>query len=451
MRLSPEFPLLAAVLTVLAALAAPAAPAGAASPAAPAAEKAGLAVPFLQGKPFAELLKRARAQKKPLMIDMYAVWCGPCKLMDRTTFSDKAVADWAKQNVIPVKIDAEKGEGRKLAQRYMVTSFPTVLFVDGNGREIDRLVAAYPPQPFLAEAAAVVAGSSPLQSGLRALQKNWSPEVAAQAAIILAQRRDTARLRPLVVRYVTEDAGTSSPDTALQLLTMLAALEDVEGRLDPETADLVATFLTRVGGDPRRGALAIFLGREQVRRGETAAAKKTATSTLAALGDPSPYAPELWAVIGAAEKKAGKTDAALAAYRRAAALSDAAGIPPSAKGEKRMALAEVLADVGKADEARAALTSALEEWPNDPEAWTRAAGVELVLKAPPKAVEYARRAVALSQGEDAGAQAALGAALGAAGDVKGAAAAWKRAAELEPDNAAYRRSASAARPPAKAS
>ncbi len=449
MRFSPAAAsLLAVALAALAALAP--LPAAAAAPAAVAADKAGFTVPFLQGKPFAELLKRARAENKPLMVDMYAVWCGPCKLMDRTTFSDPAVGDWAKRNVISVKIDAEKGEGRKLAQRYMVASFPTILFIDPSGQEIDRLVAAYPPALFLSEAAAVVGGTSPLQTGLRELQKKWDPEVAAQAASGLAQRHNTARLRPLVVRYVTEN-GDASPDTALQLLTLLAALEDFEGKLNPETADLVATFLSRVGSDPRRGALAIFLGREQVRRGEPAAAKKTATSALTALGDSSPYAPELWAIVGAAEKKAGKSDAAIAACRRAVTLAEAAGVPPSARGEKQMALAELLADAGKADEARAALKAALERWPNDPEAWRRAAHVELVLKAPAMAVEYARRAVDLSQGEDAGAQAALGAALGAAGDATGAATAWKRAAELEPDNAAYRKSASSAKPPAKPS
>jgi tetratricopeptide (TPR) repeat protein len=445
MRLPPVAAVLALALSTLPAAAASAAPATAP------ADKSGLTVPFLQGKPFAELLKRARAENKPLMIDMYAVWCGPCKLMDRTTFSDPAVGDWAKRNVIPVKIDAEKGEGRKLAQRYMVSSFPTVLFIDPSGQEIDRLVAAYPPAPFLSEAAAVVAGSSPLQKGMKALEKDWTPDAAVQAANVLAQRHDTARLRPLVVRYVTEDSDSNPPDTALQLLTLLAALEDFEGKLNPETADLVATFLSRVGNDPRRGALAIFLGREQVRRGEPAAAKKTATSTLTALGDASPYAPDLWAIVGAAEKKGAKGDASIVAYRRAATLAEAASVPPSAKGEKQMALAEVLADAGKADEAKAALKAALERWPNDPEAWTRAARVELALKAPAKAIEYARRAVELSQGEDAGAQAALGAALAVTGDAAGAAAAWKRAAELEPDNAAYRKSASSAKPPAKPS
>lgn len=45
-------------------------------------------VPFIEGRPFAEILKKAKTERKAIMVDAYAVWCGPCKLMDRTTFTD---------------------------------------------------------------------------------------------------------------------------------------------------------------------------------------------------------------------------------------------------------------------------------------------------------------------------------------------------------------------------
>jgi thiol-disulfide isomerase/thioredoxin/tetratricopeptide (TPR) repeat protein len=402
-----------------------------------------LAVPFLTGRPFAEALRKARAEKKGVMVDVYAVWCGPCKLMDRTTFSDAAVAAWVKANVVPVKVDAEKGEGRRLAQRYMVNSFPTVLFLDASGNEIDRLVAVYPPDAFVTTGKSILAGKTPLLEGLAALKKNWTPRDAAAIAQELVRRNDLERLRPIVVRLVSEDADLGSPEATIHLLTLLAALEDFQGRLAPETADLVATVLPRVGLDVRRAPLAIALAHEQIRRGEPAAARATVKGTLDALGDKGPYAAELYAALGAAERKAGRNDAAVEAFRKAVALAEAGQAPPAARGERQMDLADALAASGKSKEAKGALEAGLERWGSDPQAFVRASKTALALKAGPEAVAHARRAVALSSGEDAASQAALAAALAATGDAAGAASAWKRAAEIEPDNAEYRRGAAA--------
>ncbi|MGA7992983.1 MAG: hypothetical protein WCC53_16255, partial [Thermoanaerobaculia bacterium] len=68
----------------------------------------------------------------------------------------------------------------------------------------------------------------------------------------------------------------------------------------------------------------------------------------------------------------------------------------------------------------------------------RASRAALALKEPAEALKHARRAVELSLGEDAAAQAALANALRVLGDQAGAAAAFRRAFELEPQNAEYR-------------
>ena len=406
-----------------------------------------MTVPFIEGRPFAEALRKAKSEKKNVLLDIYAVWCAPCKLMDRTTFSDKAVGEFARTTFVSVKMDAEKGEGRRLAQRYMISSFPTVLVLDPSGNEIDRMVGVYPATSFLTSVRAILAGQTPLLLGLAALKKQWSPREAAALAQDLIRRHDVARLRPIVVRLVSEDADLGGPDAAFHLLTLLAALEDFDGKLNAETADLVATMLPRAGADPRRGALALLLSRDQLRRGETAAAKATAVKTLEAIGDSAPYAAELWAAVGAAERKAGRADAAVAACRKAVALSESGNAAGATRGERQMDLADALVSAGKASEARAAMEAGLERWGNDPKAFVRASKIALALKSPPEAVAHARRAVALSQGEDASSQAALAAALTATGDASGAAAAWRRAAEIDPENVEYRRGAGPA--PAK--
>ena len=49
--------------------------------------------------------------KKKIMIDLYTDWCGWCKVMDRTTFSDKKIIEKINSDFYPIKINAEyKGD-----------------------------------------------------------------------------------------------------------------------------------------------------------------------------------------------------------------------------------------------------------------------------------------------------------------------------------------------------
>jgi len=50
-----------------------------------------------------------------------------------------------------MKVDAEKGEGVDLAKQYNVHGYPTIVFIQNDGKEIDRIVGYLPPKPFLDE------------------------------------------------------------------------------------------------------------------------------------------------------------------------------------------------------------------------------------------------------------------------------------------------------------
>jgi thioredoxin-like negative regulator of GroEL len=397
-----------------------------------------LAVPFIEGRPFAEVLKRARAGKKPIMVDLYATWCGPCKLLDRSTFADEAIGAWAKQTFVSAKIDAEKGEGRRLARRYAVQSFPTVLFLDSSGDELDRLSGAYGAESFRANAEAILGRKSQLQLAIGQLDRAWSMENALGVISVLAQRNDLPRLRPLALRIVREDLDLVHPET-LEVLGLLASLEDYNGHLTSETADMVSSFLPRLGNDPRRAMMAGYLARELARAGDTARTRALVDETVRAVGEGGPQVPDLFAALGQAQRKDGQFQAAALSLSKSLKLGESASKTPSWFAERKIALAGALAGASKVPEAEAALREALSVAENDPGLLTEEARVWLALKKPEEAATASRRAVTLSQGEDAAAQAALGASLLAGGDLKGATAAYGRAAELAPDDAEIRR------------
>lgn len=99
---------------------------------------------------FATLLAKAKTEKKLIFLDAYAAWCGPCKLMERNVFTDANVADYYNKNFINAHFDMEKGEGVALAAKYGIRSYPTLLFLNGEGEIVGKELGYLKTEDFLA-------------------------------------------------------------------------------------------------------------------------------------------------------------------------------------------------------------------------------------------------------------------------------------------------------------
>ena len=88
---------------------------------------------FLEDPVWSTVLARAKKENKMIFLDGYATWCGPCKNMDSQTYKDQAVADYYNANFINVKYDLEKGEGKTLAEKYLVSAYPYLMFINPDG------------------------------------------------------------------------------------------------------------------------------------------------------------------------------------------------------------------------------------------------------------------------------------------------------------------------------
>jgi thioredoxin-related protein len=91
-----------------------------------------------QDIPFKDLIARAKKENKLVFIDAYASWCGPCKMMEKNVFNKKSVGDFYNKNFVNARIDMEKGEGREVAQKFGVRSYPTYLFLNGDGELVSQ-------------------------------------------------------------------------------------------------------------------------------------------------------------------------------------------------------------------------------------------------------------------------------------------------------------------------
>lgn len=129
---------------------------------------------FSQGINFREgswndILTLAKEQNKPILVDAFTTWCGPCKWMAKNTFTNKTVGDFVNENYIAYAMDMEKGEGIDFAITNKVIAYPTILFFDANGELIHRSVGATDSSAFLE----IVKEALNPEKQLRSLQKRY--------------------------------------------------------------------------------------------------------------------------------------------------------------------------------------------------------------------------------------------------------------------------------------
>ena len=95
-------------------------------------------------------LKQAATEKRLVLLEFTGSdWCSPCKKQAQDVFAQPAFEEFAKTNLVPVKIDFPRrseqspetqAANQALAKKYNVDGFPTVILLDSQGNELAREV-----------------------------------------------------------------------------------------------------------------------------------------------------------------------------------------------------------------------------------------------------------------------------------------------------------------------
>jgi len=85
-----------------------------------------------------EVLTRAKAEKKPVLIDFTTDWCGWSKKMDRETFAKKDVQKELRDFLL-IRINPEANDdNEKIGEKFSISSYPTLVVVNYKGEETGR-------------------------------------------------------------------------------------------------------------------------------------------------------------------------------------------------------------------------------------------------------------------------------------------------------------------------
>src|SRR3954462_10604876 len=81
--------------------------------------------------------KKAKAEHKPVFLDVGTEWCTACNLMEEHTYTDTSIIRIINQNFIAIKADAEAQPD--VGARFLEWGCPALIFLDSSGNQLNAL------------------------------------------------------------------------------------------------------------------------------------------------------------------------------------------------------------------------------------------------------------------------------------------------------------------------
>jgi len=98
---------------------------------------------------FDDALKQAGSEKKLVLVDFTATWCGWCTKLKEEVFEKDEFKQYVADKFVLVAIDADKN--RELVDKYGVNGFPTIMVLDEAGKAVHKIVGFKPLEEFIEE------------------------------------------------------------------------------------------------------------------------------------------------------------------------------------------------------------------------------------------------------------------------------------------------------------
>ncbi|SYZ73847.1 conserved exported hypothetical protein [Candidatus Zixiibacteriota bacterium] len=221
-------------------------------------------------------LKLAQEKNQKVLIDFYTDWCTWCKKLDTETYVDSAVIALS-QNLVFTKINAEVDT--VTAAKYMVRAYPTIVLMNNDGTEIDRIAGYLPAQDFIQTVDDYLHGINTLDYFLK---KEADSGANIELNATIAQKYADRGMYPEAEQYL-QKVLTADPDNAQKFgLEAMMSLGDIKMRDKKydEAYTIFKNVMTKFATSDRAPEAHIYSAIVLARKGDTTAAIKAFESFI---------------------------------------------------------------------------------------------------------------------------------------------------------------------------
>lgn len=186
---------------------------------------------LFQDIPWAEALRKAKAEGKGIFVDVYTSWCGPCRKMSAEVFTDSTVAEYMNSRFVCLKVDAEKKPGHDAIKDTPPSAYPSFYWYSADGKLKSIKSGYHPATEFIA------------------LNEDALKDDVSKAYDDACRLWDEGNRSPAFVKKFLQQTGELKPDSVRPLFNRyLEELNDPQ-LASKETGELVTWFMRSIKDD----------------------------------------------------------------------------------------------------------------------------------------------------------------------------------------------------------
>lgn len=182
--------------------------------------------------PWAEALAKAKKENKYILVDAYTSWCGPCRKMANSVFTQTEVGNYFNANFVCLKIDAEKQAKHEAIRNTPPTAYPSFYYYDADGNILSIVTGYHEAAEFI-------------DLSKKALSANIGKAYSKAMQEWKGGRRDPQFVKQLIFEYVSDLRSDSVRPMMNEYLRGLSPADCVK----KENADMIICFMQSIKDD----------------------------------------------------------------------------------------------------------------------------------------------------------------------------------------------------------